>query len=146
MIDIENISKIKNPFSDNQVQKVLVNLIHQENRNFAAISILYTDDEYLLEINKKFLNHNYYTDIITFNFNKDKDINGELIISLERVKENAKKYNENFNVELLRVLIHGVLHLCGYNDKGNLEKTVMRFKENIYLNNFVSRETLKSVK
>ena len=146
MIDIENISKIKNPFSDNQVQKVLVNLIHQENRNFAAISILYTDDEYLLEINKKFLNHNYYTDIITFNFNKDKDINGELIISLERVKENAKKYNENFNVELLRVLIHGVLHLCGYNDKGNLEKTVMRFKENIYLNNLVSRETLKSVK
>lgn len=146
MIDIENISKIKNPFSDNQVQKVLVNLIHQENRNFVAISILYTDDEYLLEINKKFLNHNYYTDIITFNFNKDKDINGELIISLERVKENAKKYNENFNVELLRVLIHGVLHLCGYNDKGNLEKTVMRFKENIYLNNFVSRETLKSVK
>ncbi len=146
MIDIENISKIKNPFSDNQVQKVLVNLIHQENRNLVAISILYTDDEYLLEINKKFLNHNYYTDIITFDFNKDIDINGELIISLERVKENAKKYNENFNVELLRVLIHGVLHLCGYNDKGNLEKTVMRFKENIYLNNFVSRETLKSVK
>ena len=84
-------------------------------------------------MNKKHLNHNYYTDIITFNYNVEKKLSGDLFISVDRIKENAKSFNENFNVELFRVMIHGVLHLCGFNDKTIDEQKKMRRKENQYL-------------
>ena len=97
------------------------------------LSIIFCSDEFLLEINKKHLNHDYYTDIVTFNYNVKKKLNGDLFISVDRVKDNASIFNENFNVELFRVIIHGVLHLCGFNDKTTNEQKEMRQKENHYL-------------
>ena len=101
--------------------------------NLGELSIIFCNDEYLLEINKKHLNHDYYTDIITFNYNVGKKLNGDLFISVDRIKENANSFNENFSVELFRVIIHGVLHLCGFNDKTKDEQKEMRSKENHYL-------------
>ena len=101
--------------------------------NLGELSIIFCCDEYLLDINKKHLNHNFYTDIITFNYNVEKKLNGDLFISVDRVKDNAILFNENFNVELFRVIIHGVLHLCGFNDKTIDEQKEMRSKENYYL-------------
>ena len=101
--------------------------------NLGELSIIFCCDEYLLDINKKHLNHDFYTDIITFNYNVEKKLNGDLFISVDRVKDNAILFKENFNVELFRVIIHGVLHLCGFNDKTIDEQKEMRSKENHYL-------------
>ena len=101
--------------------------------NLGELSIIFCCDEYLLDINKKHLNHDFYTDIITFNYNVEKKLNGDLFISVDRVKDNAILFNENFNVELFRVIIHGVLHLCGFNDKTIDEQKEMRSKEKYYL-------------
>ena len=101
--------------------------------DLGELSIIFCNDEYLHVINKKYLNHDYYTDIITFNYNVGKKLNGDLFISVDRIKENANSFNENFSVELFRVIIHGVLHLCGFNDKTKDEQKEMRSKENHYL-------------
>jgi len=101
--------------------------------NLGELSIIFCSDEYLIDINKRHLNHDYYTDIITFNYNIEKNLNGDLFISVDRVKDNASVFNENFNMELFRVIIHGVLHLCGFNDKTTNEQKEMRQKENHYL-------------
>ncbi len=97
------------------------------------VSYVFCSDDYLLEINTKHLNHNTLTDIITFNYNVGKQINTEIYISVDRVKENTESFNVNFEEELHRVMIHGVLHLCGYKDKTKEEKTIMRNKEDYYL-------------
>lgn len=80
------------------------------------INIIFCSDEYLLEINKKYLNHNYYTDIITFNYNTGKNIAGDLFISIDRIRENAENFHSGFVEEMRRVIIHGVLHLLGFSD------------------------------
>ncbi len=95
----------------------------------AGIAIILCSDEYLLDINKKFLSHDYYTDIITFDYTEGKRISGELYISIDRVKENAKQLGVSFPNELHRVMIHGVLHLCGYKDKTRKDREMMRTKE-----------------
>jgi rRNA maturation RNase YbeY len=105
------------------------------------IVLIFCSDAYLLEINKKHLNHDYFTDIITFSYVNDEVISGDLFISLDRVKENAANLSCSFERELERVVYHGVLHLCGYNDKNPLEKAQMRLKEDFYLSHIVSRET-----
>lgn len=87
-------------------------------------------DESLLEINREYLKHNTYTDIITFNYNEGKNIAGDIFISVDRVKENAQKFEVKFEEELHRVMIHGVLHLCGYKDKSKTDSGLMRKKEN----------------
>ena len=106
-----------------------------QNESFIAgdVSIVFTSDEYLLNLNRESLNHDYYTDIITFDYCQENTINGDLFISIDRVKENAKEFNEPFSQELSRVIIHGVMHLCGYKDKTNEEELLMREKENFYL-------------
>lgn len=98
------------------------------------INIIFCTDTYLLEINKQFLEHNYYTDIVTFNNNMENIINGELYISLERIQENADTYSVSYNNELMRVIIHGILHLLGFNDLTEREKAIMRKQENYCLN------------
>ena len=108
-------------------------LINGETKEAGDISVIFCSDEYLLEMNKEHLNHNYYTDIITFNYVEKKVISGDLFISADRVRENANKFNVTFHQELYRVILHGVLHLVGYNDKTDDEKKVMREKENYYL-------------
>jgi rRNA maturation RNase YbeY len=103
---------------------------------------LFTDEE-LLDINKEFLSHDYYTDIITFDERIGNVVNGELLISKDRVRENAVSNNVSFSDEMLRIYIHGVLHLCGYGDKSEEEAELMRDKEDFYIAKYnVSRETL----
>lgn len=97
------------------------------------ISIILVDDAEILNINNKYLKHNYYTDIITFDYTKDRTISGDLYISIERVCENAEQYNTKVNDELNRVIIHGLLHLCGYKDKTKKQASLIRKKENYYL-------------
>jgi probable rRNA maturation factor len=91
-----------------------------------GLTFIFCDDNYLLEINKKFLNHNYFTDIITFDYSEDNVVSGDLFISIERVQENSMKFKSFFLDEILRVIIHGVLHLVGFNDKSAEEKIIMR--------------------
>ncbi len=108
-------------------------LINNEIKKPGALSFIFCSDNYLLEMNINYLNHNYFTDIITFNYVKENTIAGDLFISIERVGENAKTFNNSFLKELYRVVFHGVLHLIGYNDKTEEEKKVMREKEDFYL-------------
>lgn len=112
------------------------NTIKEEGFTPGNINIVLTSDEKLLETNKKFLNHDFYTDIITFNSNESNRINGDLFISIDRVIENASNYSVTTVEELKRVIIHGILHLLGYDDKTSDEKRRMTEKENKYLNLF----------
>ena len=101
-----------------------------EGKRFEEINYIFCDDEYLLKINKEYLNHDYYTDIITFDNSISSLIMSDIYISAERVKENASHYVVDFMDELRRVMIHGVLHLCGYKDKTTEEQELMTVKEN----------------
>ena len=105
-------------------------IVELEKKIVGQLNIVFTNDAELLKINTQFLNHNTYTDIITFDYCEGKLINGDIIISVERVKENAKKFNTDFELELCRVIIHGTLHLCGYKDKNPIDIALMRKKEN----------------
>lgn len=120
-------------FDQNFVQKGLENLIENEGYTAGEVSIIFTSDKYLLEINKQYLDHHYFTDIITFDYVEDKIVSGDLFISLDRIAENATEFADNFSQELHRVMIHGVLHLCGYKDKTEEEQKEMRSKEDYYL-------------
>lgn len=112
-------------------------IFKNEKRSVTSLTYIFCSDDYLLKINQDFLNHNYYTDIITFDMSDTKEtIKGEIYISLERVQENAKNIGVSGIHELHRVIFHGVLHLCGYKDKINLEINEMRSKEDFYLDLF----------
>tara|TARA_B100000768_G_scaffold147638_1_gene141267 strand:+ start:7693 stop:8070 length:378 start_codon:yes stop_codon:yes gene_type:complete len=97
------------------------------------LSFIFCSDEYIKKINIKYLNHDFFTDVITFDYSKEKMLFGDVYISIERVKENSKTYKSSFNEEMFRVIIHGVLHLCGFNDKTKEEKSLIRSKENDFL-------------
>ena len=97
------------------------------------LSFVFCTDDYLLEVNKKFLNHDYYTDIITFDYNESNIVSGDFIISIDRVKENALIHKCTFHIELYRVIIHGVLHLLGFSDKSEIQQKEMRESEDLYL-------------
>ena len=101
--------------------------------DLGELSLVFCSDEYLKKINIKYLNHDFFTDVIAFNYSKEKLLIGDIYISTERVKENANMYSSSFNEELFRVIIHGVLHLCGFNDKTEKQKTLIRAKENEFL-------------
>ena len=119
----------------------IIDLIHSENKILGDITLLFCDDTHILKINKEHLNHDYYTDILTFDYCADNTISGELLISWDTIQSNALKYKVDKQTELKRVVFHGVLHLCGYNDKNKEEKQLMRSKENECLEKYVSRET-----
>ena len=119
----------------------ITDLIHSENKKLGDITLLFCDDTHMLKMNKEHLNHDYYTDILTFDYCVDNTISGELLISWDTVQSNASKYMVDKQTELKRVVFHGVLHLCGYNDKNKEEKQLMRSKENECLEKYVSRET-----
>ena len=116
--------------------KKTVQLFDKEGFTCGDISVVFCSDTYLLSLNKKYLNHDYFTDIITFPYNEGELINGDLCVSLDRAKENAIDNNEAFSREISRLVIHGCLHLCGFNDKSREEITVMRLKEEEYLKLF----------
>lgn len=108
--------------------------IEMENFNPGDINFIFCSDTYLLELNKEYLNHHTLTDIITFDSSDEENtISGDIFISIDRIKENAETLNVNFTTELHRVIIHGILHLCGYTDKSKDEKQAMREKEDHYL-------------
>lgn len=114
-------------------------LIVEKGIKLVSLSIIFCSDDYLLDINKQFLNHDFFTDIITFNLSgSDKLIEGEIYISVDRVKENASKNFVSIKDELHRVIFHGVLHLCGYKDKAVSEKKVMTMMENECLKRYFS--------
>lgn len=97
------------------------------------ISFIFCSDEYLLSINKQYLNHDYFTDVITFDYSENRRISGDIFISLDMVAHNASEFNRGYINELFRVMIHGVLHLCGFNDKTHGLKEQMTLQENIAL-------------
>lgn len=99
-------------------------------RKVGEIGYLFCDDEKILEVNREYLGHDYYTDIITFDYDEDDIINGDLVISLDTVRTNAELFGKEYEDELHRVIIHGVLHLCGINDKGPGEREIMEAAEN----------------
>ncbi|MFB9120191.1 rRNA maturation RNase YbeY [Bergeyella porcorum] len=109
-------------------------IITHEGKKLGDINYIFCDDEYLLKINQDYLQHDYYTDIITFDYVKGKKISGDIFVSVTRVSENAPLLSKSFEEELHRVLAHGVLHLCGYKDKTEAEIKEMRSKEDFYLN------------
>lgn len=111
-------------------------IIALEKKKTGQLNFVFTSDEEVLKANIEFLNHSTYTDIITFDSCEGNTINGDIIISVERVEENAKKFDVLFETELKRVIIHGVLHLCGYKDKSTKDVELMRSKENSALKRF----------
>lgn len=126
--NIENISINEN------ITSWIEYLITNEGKKMGDINYIFCDDEYLLKINQDYLQHDYYTDIITFDYVKGKKISGDIFVSVTRVSENAPLLSKSFEEELHRVLAHGVLHLCGYKDKTEAEIKEMRSKEDFYLN------------
>ena len=116
-----------------EVIKCIETLVKQELREIGDITFVFCDDNYLHKINLEFLEHNTYTDIITFDYSVGSQIISEIYISVDRVADNAKKYSQTFEDEIHRVMIHGILHLCGYKDKLAEDKQIMRDKENHYL-------------
>ncbi len=108
-------------------------IIESSGFNLGNINYIFTSDEEILRINQEYLNHNYYTDIITFPFTQDKLISGDLYISIPTVKHNAKEFNQSFELELNRVIAHGVLHLIGFDDKTDQDQKVMREQEDFWL-------------
>lgn len=111
------------------ISKWVDDIINLHNKLSGDISIIFCSDEYLLKINSQYLEHNYFTDVITFDYTDSNVVSGDIFISIDRVQENAKTYSISFINELLRVIIHGVLHLLGFNDKSESEKIIMTSKE-----------------
>ena len=111
-----------------------------EIKRIGDISIIFCSDNYILDVNMKYLQHDYFTDIITFDYCEGDRLSGDLFISIDSVRENAKLYKTEFNEELNRVMVHGILHLIGYDDHTQKDQKLMRRKENYYLS---FREALK---
>jgi rRNA maturation RNase YbeY len=131
---IEDIAfpKVKKRITSNWIKQV----IFLEEKRVGDISFIFCSDEYLLSVNRKYLNHDYYTDIITFDDVEGNVINGDIIISVDRVKENSIEFQTSFENEIHRIVIHGVLHLLGYKDKTKKDKLLMTEKEDLYLKLF----------
>lgn len=119
-------------------KKWLQSLVAKEQFKIGDINYIFCDDEYLLQINLQYLNHDTFTDIITFDYVEGKILSGDIYISIERVRENAQIFKTTFENELVRVLAHGVLHLCGYKDKTKKDAVLMRSKEEEAIALFVS--------
>lgn len=122
-----------------KIKRWLKLTIHQEHKELSNLNIIFCSDEYLKSINLQYLNHDYYTDIITFDYSENIDVlEGEMYISIQRVEDNANKHQVSYSEELNRVMIHGVLHLLGYRDHSKEEQAAMRKKENECLNDLIN--------
>ena len=133
--------KIPSFVSKKELKQAVKDLVFNEGKSLKDLSLVFTDDEYLLEVNKQYLNHDYFTDVITFDYSELPSVSGDVMISLDRVKYNAHSMELSYELEFYRVVFHGVLHLCGYKDKKKDDVSLMREKEDFYIQRFVSRET-----
>ena len=118
------------------LKKFILRLFLEEGKKLEFVNYIFCTDAILLDINRKYLKHDFYTDIITFDLSEKKAIRAEIYISIERVRENAHQLGVSFKSEIHRVIFHGALHLCGYNDKTNIEVKKIRVKEDQYLNKY----------
>jgi probable rRNA maturation factor len=116
-------------FNRSNYKNWIKQIILSENKKLGTITYIFCNDDYLLSINKQYLNHNYYTDIISFDYSDSNKISGDIFISMDRIYDNSRLLNANIQEELLRVVSHGLLHFCGYKDKTEAEINTMRFKE-----------------
>ena len=121
------------PIDKSGLKKVLNMVALNEGFKMGRIDYIFCDDQYLLEINKAYLQHDFFTDIITFDYTENNKLSGEIYVSIERIKDNAIRFKSDVINELNRVIIHGLLHLCGYKDKTKIQKVEMRSKEDEYL-------------
>lgn len=122
-----------------KLKRFIREIFRREKKKLNNINYIFCTDAQLLKINKEFLNHDYYTDIITFQLSeKNAPVEAEVYISIDRVKDNAKKLNQSITNELHRVIFHGILHLCGYGDKKDSETILMKKKEEEYLRYYFS--------
>lgn len=112
-----------------KIRKWIKKVVESEGKELGELNIILTRDKELLELNKTYLSRKYLSDVITFEYNQEKKISGDIYLSVERIRENALKFNERVDREILRVIIHGILHLMGYRDKKVEEQTKMRQKE-----------------
>ena len=115
--------------NEKQISDWLNKVIISENKKEGDINYIFCDDEYLVEINQQYLDHDTLTDIISFDYSVGNELHGDIFISVERVRENAEEFIVSFEEELQRVLVHGVLHYCGYKDKSEADELIMRNKE-----------------
>lgn len=122
------------PLEEQSLTSWLTSVCESEGKILSEVSVVFISDEALLKMNQDFLSHDYYTDIITFDYCEENEVLGDLFVSVDRVEENAKGNQVDFQTELMRVVVHGILHLCGYGDKGKDEERTMREKEDFYLN------------
>jgi len=120
-------------FKKRMISKWIKDVIISEGKKVGEISFIFCSDNYLFEINKKYLNHDYLTDIVTFDYVEGVILNGDIFISIDRVCDNAKMFSTSTISELQRVLVHGILHLSGYKDKSKKDKILMTSKEDFYL-------------
>ena len=137
MIDFQYIEsqKINN---SKAISLWLIDVAKKEGKEIGKVVYVLCKDNYLLKKNIQFLNHNTLTDVITFDYCEEGLINGDILISTERVKENSREYNVDYLTELQRVMVHGLLHLLGYKDKSKEDLRIMRAKENFYLKTFIN--------
>jgi|TARA_B110000208_G_scaffold148051_1_gene178607 probable rRNA maturation factor len=117
----------------------LSSIISQESHREGELSFVFCNDNFLHKLNVEFLNHDTLTDVISFDYSVGKEVHGEIFVSVERVRENAAEFNQRFEAELSRVMAHGVLHFCGYKDKTEAESSMMRNKENFYLEQLMDK-------
>lgn len=115
------------------LKRIISRIVSDAGLKGGVADVIITTDEKVYEINREFLGHDYFTDIITFNYNRGKSVNGEIYISAQRIKENAEKFGVTLNSEIRRVIFHGFLHLCGYDDRTAEEKKKMSEMEEMYL-------------
>ncbi|MBR7012938.1 MAG: rRNA maturation RNase YbeY [Muribaculaceae bacterium] len=119
--------------NEKAMQEWIVAVAQQHHQRVGCLTYVFCDDEYILQTNREFLGHDYYTDIITFDYTNSRHIAGDMVISLDTVRSNAEMLGTPYDTELMRVIIHGVLHLCGINDKGPGEREIMEQHENTAL-------------
>ncbi len=117
-------------FNKDKIEQWLCKVTESHGRTVGNLTYIFCDDNYILDVNKQFLNHDYYTDIITFDYSNRHRVSGDMVISLDTVRSNSALFGKPYENELLRVVVHGVLHLCGINDKGPGEREIMEGFEN----------------